>query len=60
MGNNKPGVMLGGGHIAKAVSDGGFFKLMPEFAPIQAQINTMHIDINSKKGCTSRDFPTIA
>ena len=45
--------MLGGGHIAKAVSDRGFFSLMPEFASIQAQINAMHIDINSKKGCNA-------
>ena len=53
MQNNKPGVMLGGGHIVKAVSDRGFFSLMPEFASIQAQINAMHIDINSKKGCNA-------
>ena len=53
MQSNKPGVMLGGGHIAKAVSDSGFFQLMPEFASIQAQIRTMHIDINSKKGCNA-------
>ena len=51
--STKPGVMLGGAHIAKAVSDTGFFRLMPEFAPILAQINTMHIDINSKKGCNA-------
>lgn len=51
--SDKPGVMLGGVHIAKAVSDSSFFKLMPEFASIQAQINTMHIDINSKHGCNS-------
>ena len=50
---NKPGVMLGGSHIAKAVSDKEFFRLMPEFASILAQINTMHIDINSKKGCNA-------
>ena len=43
--------MLGGTHIAKAVSDGKFFELMPEFAPLQAQINTMHIDMKSKIGC---------
>lgn len=49
----KPGVMLGGQHIAKAVSDDNFFKLMPEFASVKAQINTMHIDINGKKGCNS-------
>lgn len=50
---NKPGVMLGGAHIAKAVSDSSFFKLMPEFASVQAQMATMHIDINSKKGCNA-------
>ena len=48
---SKPGVMLGGVHISKAVSDDNFFRLMPEFASIQAQINTMHIDLKSKKGC---------
>ncbi len=45
--------MLGGAHIAKAVSDSNFFKLMPEFASVEAQIRTMHIDINSKKGCNA-------
>lgn len=45
--------MLGGGHIAKAVSDDNFFRLMPEFASIRAQIATMHIDVNSKKGCNA-------
>lgn len=49
----KPGVMLGGKHISKAVSDDNFFRLMPEFASIRAQIATMHIDVNSKKGCNS-------
>lgn len=51
--SDKPGVMLGGAHIAKAVSDSAFFQLMPEFASIRAQIATMHIDVNSKKGCNS-------
>ena len=50
---NKPGVMLGGAHISKAVSDPGFFRTMPEFASVKAQIDTMHIDVNSKKGCNS-------
>lgn len=49
----KPGVMLGGAHIAKAVSDSSFFKLMPEFASVQAQMNTMHINVNTKQGCNS-------
>ena len=52
MKSSKPGVMLGGAHISKAVSDDAFFRTMPEFASIRAQIATMHIDINSKKGCT--------
>lgn len=47
------GVILGGSHIAKAVSDDGFFKLMPEFASIKAQIATMHMDVKSKKGCNA-------
>ena len=50
---SKPGVMLGGSHISKAVSDSDFFKLMPEFASIRAQIATMHIDVKSKKGCNT-------
>lgn len=49
----KPGVILGGVHIAKAVADPKFFTLMPEFASVKAQIDTMHININSKKGCNS-------
>lgn len=51
--NGKPGVMLGGKHISKAVSDDNFFRLMPEFSSIRAQIATMHIDMKSKKGCNS-------
>ena len=50
---SKPGVMLGGSHISKAVSDSDFFQLMPEFASIRAQIATMHIDVKSKKGCNT-------
>ena len=50
---SKPGVMLGGSHILRAVADMNFFRLMPEFASIRAQINTMHIDIKSKSGCNS-------
>lgn len=53
MADSKPGVMLGGSHIAKAVSDSGFFELMPEFMSVRAQINTMHIDMKSKKGCST-------
>lgn len=45
--------MLGGQHISKAVSDSNFFKLMPEYASIKAQMDTMHIDVNSKRGCSS-------
>lgn len=51
--NSKPGVMLGGAHVDKAVHDSSFFSLMPEFASIRAQIATMHIDPNSKRGCSS-------
>lgn len=50
---SKPGVMLGGSHISKAVSDSDFFQLMPEFASIRVQIATMHIDVKSKKGCNT-------
>lgn len=53
MTTTKPGVMLGGEHITKAVSDDGFFRLMPEFSSVKAQIAAMHIDLNSKKGCSS-------
>ena len=51
--STKPGVMLGGSHIARAVGDSSFFQLMPEFASIRAQIATMHIDVHTKKGCSS-------
>lgn len=53
MSASQAGVMLGGVHIVKAVSDPNFFRLMPEFASIRAQIATMHIDINSKRGCNA-------
>lgn len=46
-------MILGGVHVAKAVADADFFKLMPEFSSVKAQINTMHIAMNSKKGCSS-------
>lgn len=49
---HRPGVMLGGSHITKAVNDESFFRLMPEFASIRAQIRTMHIDPSAKKGCS--------
>lgn len=49
----KPGVVLGGAHVDRAIHDSGFFQLMPEFSSIRAQIAAMHIDINSKKGCSS-------
>lgn len=48
---SRPGVMLGGYHISKAINDANFFKLMPEFASVKAQIATMHIDPSPKKGC---------
>lgn len=50
---SKPGVVLGGAHVEKAVHDQKFFGLMPEFSSIRAQIAAMHIDINSKKGCSA-------
>lgn len=53
MQSQRPGIMLGGAHIAKAVSDAAFFRLMPEFASVKAQIDTMHVDVNSKRGCRS-------
>lgn len=46
-------VIFGGAHIVQAMSDEKFFELMPEFASVKAQQDTMHIDINSKKGCNS-------
>lgn len=49
----RPGVMLGGSHIAQAVSDPEFFRQMPEFMSVRAQIAAMHVDIKSKKGCSS-------
>ena len=48
----RPGVMLGGAHISKAVNDENFFRIMPEFSSIRAQIRTMHIDPRAKKGCS--------
>ena len=51
--NSKPGVVLGGAHISKAIHDSAFFSLMPEFSSIKAQIETMHVDLNTKKGCRS-------
>ena len=53
MAEKKPGVMLGGVHISKAVSDAKFFNLMPEFMSVRAQISAMHIDVHNKKGCSS-------
>jgi hypothetical protein len=50
---SKPGVVLGGLHVEKAIHDPNFFGLMPEFSSIRAQIAAMHVDINSKKGCSS-------
>ena len=51
--STKPGVMLGGSHISRAVADSKFFQLMPEFASIRAQIATMHYNVHEKKGCSS-------
>lgn len=50
---SKPGVMLGGGHIEKSVSDSKFFALMPEFLSIKAQLSTMHAEVNAKGGCNT-------
>lgn len=50
---SKPGVMLGGGHIERMLSDKRFFELMPEFASVKSQVATMHVDVNSKVGCNS-------
>lgn len=50
---SKPGVVLGGSHVEKAIHDQNFFSLMPEFSSIRAQIAAMHVDLNSKKGCSS-------
>lgn len=52
---SEPGVILGGAHVEKAVHDSSFFRLMPEFASIRAQIETMHVNLNSKRGCRSCD-----
>ena len=51
--SDKPNVMLGGAHVERAVHDSNFFTLMPEFSSIRAQMNTMHIDVNSKRGCNT-------
>ena len=50
---SSPSVVLGGAHIDKAVRDEKFFSLMPEFASIKAQINAMHLNLQSKKGCST-------
>ena len=49
----KPGVVLGGAHIEKAIHDDNVFKLMPEFASIKAQIAAMHVNLHSTKGCSA-------
>ena len=49
----KHGIMLGGIHIEKAVSDSSFFQLMPEFSSIKSQLATMHAEVNTKRGCSS-------
>lgn len=46
-------VILGGEHITKAVSDDGFFSLMPEFASIKAQMGTMKFNPHSRSGCSA-------
>lgn len=50
---NKPGVILGGAHIQSAISNPKFFSIMPEFLSIKAQIDTMHVSIDPKKGCST-------
>lgn len=47
------GVILGGSHINQAVSDDDFFKLMPEFGSIRAQLQTMKYDPKSNRGCSA-------
>lgn len=44
---------MGGSHVEKAIHDQNFFELMPEFSSIREQIATMHVDLNSKRGCSS-------
>lgn len=51
--SDKPNIILSGSHIEKAVHDSKFFSLMPEFGSIRAQMETMHIDIRSKRGCNA-------
>ena len=46
-------VILGGEHINRAVSNDEFFSLMPEFAPIKAQMSTMKFNPHARSGCSA-------
>ena len=45
-------MILGADHIRKAMSDPSFFQAMPEFASVQAKMNTIK-SASGRRGCSS-------
>lgn len=46
-------VLLGGTHIKKAIYDPEFYKILPQFLPIQVKLKAMHMETNKSSGCSS-------
>lgn len=45
-------MILGADHVRKAIADPNFYQQMPEFAAVQAKVNTIK-SASGKRGCSS-------
>ena len=44
--------LLSQAHVSKALGDPRFFDAVPEYTPLRAKIQAMHVDLQSKRGCS--------
>jgi hypothetical protein len=44
--------ILSQSHVSKALGDPRFFELLPEFRSLQVKLQTMKVDLQSKRGCS--------
>ena len=45
-------IILGQGHVTRALADPAFFSQMPEFASFRVKMQAMHADLTVKRGCS--------
>lgn len=50
MGNDQP-MLISQGMVSRSLGDASFFQRVPEFTPLKAKVNAMHVTMTKPGGC---------